>query len=70
MIFGGVLVALWLVLLIYTWSTHAGEPGGGWSFWSVAGAVVVMLYWANLGYRYLRAHRGHHYRLTNRRVCS
>ncbi len=67
MIFGGVLAALWVVLLIYTWS-GAQANGGGGIFWPVAGTVVVLLYWANLGYRYLRAHRGHHYRLTNRRV--
>jgi Bacterial PH domain len=66
-IFGGVLVALWVVLLIYNWSRTQGNGGGG-TFWPLAGAVVVLLYWANLGYRYLRAHRGHHYRITNRRI--
>lgn len=68
MIFGGVLVAAWVVLLVYIWSSSQGNGGGGGLFWSIAGAVVVMLYWANLGYRFLRAHRGHHYRITNRRV--
>jgi Bacterial PH domain len=66
-IFGGALVVLWVVLLIYNWSGTQANGGGG-LFWPVAGAVVVMLYWANLGYRFLRAHRGHHYRITNRRV--
>jgi hypothetical protein len=68
MIFGGVLVALWIVLLIYGWSSTQGNQGGGGSFWTIVAGLIVLLYWANLGYRYLRAHRGHHYRLTNRRL--
>jgi hypothetical protein len=68
MIFGGVLVAAWVVLLIYGWSSTQGNQGGGGSFWLIVAGLVVLGYWANLGYRYLRAHRGHHYRLTNRRL--
>ncbi len=68
MIFGTLLAAAWVVLLVSTWSTAQGNQGNGWSFWLFAAALIVVLYWANLGYRYLRAHRGHHYRLTNRRL--
>jgi membrane protein YdbS with pleckstrin-like domain len=68
MIFGGVLAAVWLVLLINGWRTTPGNEGGGWSFWLIVATLIVLGYWANLGYRYLRAHRGHHYRLTTRRL--
>lgn len=70
MIFGGLLVLLWLYLAFEGWgATDAqGNRSGGWSFWTIAVGIAVLLYWANLGYRYLRAHRGHHYRLTNRRL--
>jgi hypothetical protein len=68
MIFGGVLVALWVVLLFNSWRTTQGNQGGGWDFWLVLAGIIVLGYWANIGYRYLRAYRGHHYRLTNRRL--
>ncbi len=67
-LFGGLLVALWIVLAFTNWWGTRGTQAGGWSFWMIVGGVVVLGYWANLGYRYLRAHRGHHYRLTNRRL--
>jgi membrane protein YdbS with pleckstrin-like domain len=63
--FGGLLVALWLFLISYL---NWGGQGGGWSAWTIAGGLIVLAYWVNLGYRYLRAYRGHHYRLTNRRL--
>ncbi len=62
---GGLLVALWLFLFSYL---NWGGQGGGWSFWTIAAGLIVLAYWVNLGYRYLRAYRGHHYRLTNRRL--
>jgi membrane protein YdbS with pleckstrin-like domain len=68
MIFGGVLVVLWLILFFSTWGTAQGAQASGWSFWSIVAGIVVLGYWASLGYRYLRAYRGHHYRLTNRRL--
>jgi Bacterial PH domain len=67
-LFGGLLVALWIVLAFNRWWGVHGEQAGGWSFWTIAGALIVIGYLANLGYRYLRAYRGHHYRLTNRRL--
>ena len=68
MIFGGLLVLLWLYLFFFTWRTAQANQASGWSFWSIVAGIVVLGYWANLGYRYLKAHRGHHYRLTNRRL--
>jgi hypothetical protein len=68
MIFGGLLVLLWLYLFFYTWRTAQANQASGWSLWSIGAGIVVLGYWANLGYRYLKAHRGHHYRLTNRRL--
>jgi hypothetical protein len=65
---GGLLVAAWIVLAFNGWwSTHR-NGAGGWSFWTIVAGIIVIAYWANLGYRYLRAYRGHHYRLTNRRL--
>jgi hypothetical protein len=68
MIFGGLLAGLWLFLFFNTWRTATGTQASGWSFWDILLGLIVLGYWANLGYRYLRAHRGHHYRLTNRRL--
>ncbi len=68
LIFGALLAVLWIVLAFGGWWSTRENPASGWSFWAIAGGIVVLLYWANLGYRYLRAHRGHHYRLTNRRL--
>lgn len=68
MIFGGLLLLLWLYLFFASWRTAQGTHAGGWNFWSIVVGLIVVGYWANLGYRYLRAHRGHHYRLTNRRL--
>jgi len=68
MIFGGLLVVLWLYLFFSLGRGAQGDEASGWSFWTITVGLVVLAYWANLGYRYLRAHRGHHYRLTNRRL--
>jgi hypothetical protein len=68
MAFGGLLVLLWLFLFFNTWRTSRGAQASGWSFWDTLLGIVVLGYWANLGYRYFRAYRGHHYRLTNRRL--
>ncbi len=71
MLFGGLLVLGWILLAFDGWHAAAqqdGQSGGGWSFWIIAAGIIVLAYWANLGYRYLRAYRGHHYRLSNRRL--
>jgi Bacterial PH domain len=68
MIFGGLLVAAWLVVLFGGWRAAQGSQAGGSSFWAWVVGLIALAYWANLGYRYLRAYRGHHYRLTNRRL--
>jgi hypothetical protein len=65
MLFGGLLILGWLILAVWTWvSTNQG----GWSWWMIAATLIVLGYWLNLGYRYFRAYRGHHYRLTTRRL--
>lgn len=68
MIFGGLLVLFWLFLVFNGWRTARGPEASPWNFWDVLVGIVVVGYWLNLGYRYFRAHRGHHYRLTNRRL--
>lgn len=69
MIFGAVLVLLWLYLFaIRGWGAEEGARTGLVSFWSIVAGILVLGYWANLGYRYLRAYRGHHFRLSNRRL--
>lgn len=68
MIFGGLLVAAWILLLVDSWHAASAGRENAWSFWLYVGSIVVLFYWMNLGYRFLRAHRGHHYRLTNRRL--
>jgi hypothetical protein len=68
MLFGGLLVLLWLLLAFDGWRTARGTGASGWTFWDIIVGIVVLGYWANLGYRFLRARRGHHYRLTNRRL--
>ena len=68
MIFGGILVALWVVLVFNGWHTAQENRVSGWSFWTWVVGIIALAYWANLGYRYFRAYRGHHYRLTNRRL--
>src|SRR5262245_25050105 len=64
LLFGGLLVALWIIPAFNWWSLH-GNQASGWGFWTLVASIIVVGYWANLGYRYLRAYRGHHYRLTN-----
>ncbi len=65
MVLGGLLVLVWLTLALRTW---AAPSQSGWFFWTTVLGICVLLYWLNLGYRYLRAYRGHHYRLTTRRL--
>jgi hypothetical protein len=59
---------LWLFLVFYRWGTAQPDQASGWSFWTILAGLIVLGYWANLAYRYFRAYRGHHYRLTNRRL--
>jgi membrane protein YdbS with pleckstrin-like domain len=68
MAFGGLLVAVWIFLALYNWGTAPANASSGRSFWTLLAGLITIGYWANLGYRYLRAYRGHHYRLTNRRL--
>jgi membrane protein YdbS with pleckstrin-like domain len=68
MIFGGLLIATWLVLYLSQWNAATADGARAWSFWTLIAGLAVILYWGNFAYRYIRAHRGHHYRLTNRRL--
>jgi hypothetical protein len=62
---GGLFVVAWLTMVIRTWTAPSQS---GWFFWTTAFGICLLIYWLNLGYRYLRAYRGHHYRLTTRRL--
>lgn len=68
LLFGGLLVLLWLFLAFNGWRAARGTGQSGWTFWDLLAGIIVLGYWLNLGYRYVRAHRSHHYRLTNRRL--
>jgi hypothetical protein len=61
---GGLLTLAWLYVAFRTWGVASQIS----SVWALGLGIGVLLYWLNLGYRYLRAHRGHHYRLTTRRL--
>lgn len=65
MVVGGLLVLVWLYLAFQSWAT---THQSGWSLWAFFVGLGVLGYWLHLGYRYLRAYRGHHYRLTTRRL--
>lgn len=65
---GILLGAGWTVLAISHWNHNARSDQHNASFWVFLLGVIVGLYWLNLGYRFLRARRGHHYRLTTRRL--
>ena len=64
LIFAGSLTLAWLYLAFRTWGTNSDFS----SIWAIGLGIVVVLYWLNLGYCYFRAYRGHHYRLTTRRL--
>jgi hypothetical protein len=60
----GLLTVAWLYLAFRSW----GDGHDGWAIWTIGLGLGVVLYWLNLGYRCFRAYRGHHYRLTTRRL--
>jgi membrane protein YdbS with pleckstrin-like domain len=64
LIVAGLLTLAWLYLAFKWW----GDGHDGWSFWISLFGVGVGLYWLNLGIRSFQAYRGHHYRLTTRRL--
>jgi hypothetical protein len=61
---GVVLALLWLGLAVFTWGL--GHASG--RFWAIALGLCLLGYWIDLAYRSFRAYRGHHYRLTTRRL--
>src|SRR5262249_32655531 len=64
LIFGVLFALVWLGLAVTTWGLGRGlgELGTG-----LLGLAVVA-YWVYNAFKYLRAYRGHHYRLTTRRL--
>jgi hypothetical protein len=61
---GGLLTLGWLYLAFRTFGADSTVS----SIWVTGFGIVVLFYWLNLGFRYFRAYRGHHYRLTTRRL--
>jgi membrane protein YdbS with pleckstrin-like domain len=59
-----VLSVLWVVMAIYAW----GYDYSGLTIPSVIAGVVLLLLWAGLLSRMIRAHFGYKYRLTTRRL--
>ena len=59
-----VLSLAWLILAVYTW----GLDHRNVAFWAILLGIGLLAYWVSLAYRYLRAYRGHHYRLSTRRL--
>ena len=61
----GVLIVLgWLYLGFST----RNPQNGNWSVWVLLLGIAVVAYLLNLAYRFIRAYRGHHFRLTTRRL--
>ena len=65
MVLGGLFVLVWLTMVFRTWTAPRQSA---WFFWTTVVGIGLLLYGLNLGYRYLRAYRGHHFRLTTRRL--
>ncbi len=61
----GVLIVLgWLYLGFST----RNPQNGNWSVWVLLLGIAVVAYLLNVAYRFIRAYRGHHFRLTTRRL--
>jgi hypothetical protein len=63
-IFAGLLGVAWFLIAVYAW-------GLGHANFSILAYVIgagVLSYWLFIAFRYLRARRNHHYRLTTRRL--
>src|SRR5262249_21042093 len=61
---GALLTLAWLILAVYTWGLDHRNA----TFWAILLGIGLLAYWVSLVYRYLRAYRGHHYRLSTRRL--
>jgi hypothetical protein len=61
---GTALTLAWLVLAVNTW----GLGHTNWAVWSIVLGFCLLAFWVGLGFKYLRAYRGHQYRLTTRRL--
>ena len=63
-IFGVLIVLGWLYLGFSTRNPQSGN----WSVWVLLLGIAVLAFLLNVGYRFIRAYRGHHFRLTTRRL--
>jgi hypothetical protein len=61
---GALLTLGWILLAGYTWGIGHRDA----AFWIVILGIGLLAFWGYLGYRFVRACRGHHYRLTTRRL--
>jgi len=63
-IFGILIVLGWLYLGFST----RNPDNGNWSVLVLLLGIAVLAFWLNVAYRFIRAYRGHHFRLTTRRL--
>ncbi len=63
-ILGVLIVGGW----VYLGFSTRNPDNGNWSVWVLLLGIAVLAYCLNLVYTYIRAYRGHHYRLTTRRL--
>jgi membrane protein YdbS with pleckstrin-like domain len=63
-VLGGTLAAAWVLVALYTWSF--GHPN--FTLVTYALGACVFVFWLLFGYKYFRARRNYHYRLTTRRL--
>ncbi len=63
-IFAGILTAAWFLVAVYAW----GFGHSNFVLVAYALGAGVLGYWLLTAYKYVRARRNHHYRLTTRRL--
>ncbi len=64
LLIGVALVGLWLYFTFRAWN-HGESP---WEFIAIIAGIAAACYGVYQSYRLIRANRGHHYRLTSRRL--
>jgi hypothetical protein len=63
-VIGLVLAGVWLALEVKAWNGNESP----WEFTAILAGIAAAAYWLYQGYRLTRTNRGHHYRLTTRRL--